>query len=301
LADRPDACATLARVLHEPLPGTAPLATGWLVVEDPGPWGRDPLADGTLPDPVRAAVADRLAGLDVRYQAIRRLDRTVGPGHTADPARTVLLAHGGPTPWARRLSVPIDDLSQLDPAVTLSPQPPDLGVDEPGPVVLVCTHGRRDACCAERGRPVAATLTTRFTEGVWETTHTGGHRFAPNVILLPWGVVYGFLDADVAVGAVAAITAGRLDLDHYRGRSATPRAAQAAEVALRRAEGLDVLTDVTIDTVAGDDRDAVVGLTTRAGRWTARVAHRSLPVRPVSCGADPSDPGTWEVVTLERA
>ena len=56
MADRPEACASIARALDEPLPGTAPVATGWVLVEDPGPWGRDALPDGSLPP----AVVDHL-------------------------------------------------------------------------------------------------------------------------------------------------------------------------------------------------------------------------------------------------
>jgi hypothetical protein len=52
---------------------------------------------------------------------------------------------------------------------------------------------------------------------LWATTHTGGHRFAPNAIVLPEGTVWGFLDA----GRLGRIVRreGPLDdlLPHYRG------------------------------------------------------------------------------------
>ena len=47
-----------------------------------------------------------------------------------------------------------------------------------GPVVVVCTHGRRDVCCAERGRPLAAATALEHPGAVWESTHVGGDRFA---------------------------------------------------------------------------------------------------------------------------
>jgi hypothetical protein len=50
------------------------------------------------------------------------------------------------------------------------------------PIYLVCTHGRHDACCAVRGRPVAAALAAAYPERTWECSHIGGDRFAANVV-----------------------------------------------------------------------------------------------------------------------
>ena len=49
---------------------------------------------------------------------------------------------------------------------------------EPEPMLLVCTHGVHDTCCAVRGRPVAAALARRWPEATWECSHVGGDRFA---------------------------------------------------------------------------------------------------------------------------
>src|SRR4029077_12254138 len=59
------------------------------------------------------------------------------------------------------------------------------------PLVLVCTHGRHDACCAERGRPRAAAMSALRRDAVWECSHLGGDRFAGNVLVLPEGLGYG--------------------------------------------------------------------------------------------------------------
>ena len=59
------------------------------------------------------------------------------------------------------------------------------------PLYLVCTHGRHDACCALRGRPVALELDRVRPGRVWETSHVGGDRFAANLLVLPTGEVYG--------------------------------------------------------------------------------------------------------------
>ncbi len=59
--------------------------------------------------------------------------------------------------------------------------------------VLVCTHGSRDACCAAMGYPVYQVLRRRLAPSmnggmrVWQSSHLGGHRFAPNILDLPEG------------------------------------------------------------------------------------------------------------------
>lgn len=66
--------------------------------------------------------------------------------------------------------------------------------------LLVCTHGSRDPCCARFGASVYETLRTARASAyaepirVWRTSHTGGHRFAANVIDLPEARFWGWVD-----------------------------------------------------------------------------------------------------------
>lgn len=294
MAERPDACASLARALAEPLPGTAPVATGWVLVEDPGPWGRDALADGTLPADVVAHLERGLEAGPVRYQAIRRPDRS------SRDTRTVFLVHGGSTPWARRLELPVDRLVEVDPAVTLSPLPPDLGAPHHDPIALVCAHAKRDACCAERGVHVARAVAGMEHDATWETSHTGGHRFAPSVILLPVGAVYGFMDEVTTLAAMSALRDGRLALQGFRGRAAFERYVQAAEVWVRQQHDLTGLHDVLVEETVVEDDVALVRLRTPDDMMTIRVRRSDLDPRPVSCGAEPKVPESWQVVDRVR-
>jgi len=294
VADRSTACATIARELAEPLPATAPVATGWLLVEDPGPWGRDGLADGTLPAPVVRHLQDALADRPIRYQAIRRISHRAGPG------RHVFLVHAGSTPWVRRLTMTVDDLADLDPALTLSPVPPDVGQPHPDPIVLVCTHAKRDACCAERGIHVARAVAGLEPDGTWETSHTGGHRFAPNVVLLPSGAVHGFMDEVTTLEAVAAARAGQVVLRGYRGRSSHERFVQAAEVWVRQQFNLTGLRDILVEETVTEGDVALVRLRLPSEVVTIRVARSDLSPRPVSCGVEPTVPDSWQVVDRVR-
>jgi hypothetical protein len=100
------------------------------------------------------------------------------------------------------------------------------------PVVLVCTHGKKDPCCAVRGRPVATALAARWPEQTWECSHTGGDRFAANVLLLPDGAAYGGLDVGTALDAVEAHGRGEPVTAHLRGAAGLSRPVQAAVVAV---------------------------------------------------------------------
>jgi hypothetical protein len=117
--------------------------------------------------------------------------------------------------------------------------------DEPGysssrynrPILLVCTNGKRDRCCAKFGLPLFEKLANLASEITWQSSHVGGHRFAPNVITLPSGVYYGRLTGVTPEDIVKAASEGTLLLDHFRGRASLPGEAQAAEYYLRRHTG----------------------------------------------------------------
>ncbi|MBO0819961.1 MAG: hypothetical protein J2P26_03830 [Nocardiopsaceae bacterium] len=94
---------------------------------------------------------------------------------------------------------------------------------------LVCTHGRRDRCCARLGGPLARALAPDYRDELWETTHVGGHKFAANLVLLPHGRYYGPCDLEVARAAIGACERGATEPRRYRGRAGQPAADQEAE------------------------------------------------------------------------
>jgi hypothetical protein len=105
------------------------------------------------------------------------------------------------------------------------------------PLYLVCTNGRRDLCCARFGFPVFEALKDKVGEAAWECSHIGGHRFAPNVLLLPYGVLYGRVQQQEVEELVHLTQAGMMRLENLRGRTVYPAAAQAAEYYLRQQTG----------------------------------------------------------------
>ena len=114
----------------------------------------------------------------------------------------------------------------------------DPGAAVPHPLLLVCTHGKHDACCARRGLPVFEAMRELVDEGwVWQCSHVGGDRFAGNVVCLPEGVYYGRVEAGDVLGLVDEHLAGRIQLERYRGRCCYSFPVQAAERAVREASG----------------------------------------------------------------
>ena len=200
--------------------GTAVPARYWMVVAHPGPWPAKPIEAAGIAD-VAGELSAAMGRFGARLQLIRRHGRLEGELVEADgePVFLVDVRRGlvGRASWQRP-----EDLVELAARFDDLPDPTS------EPLVLVCTHGRKDVCCAIDGRVVAAVLDDALPGAVWETTHLGGDRFAGNVVLLPEGSQYGRLDGDVAARVVLDHFDGRVDLDRWRGRCSWHPAAQAA-------------------------------------------------------------------------
>ncbi|WQD12637.1 MAG: sucrase ferredoxin [Lawsonella clevelandensis] len=103
-------------------------------------------------------------------------------------------------------------------------------------ISVVCTHGKRDRCCAINGRPVADALDKysrdRWGEepALWEISHIAGHRFAPAFMTLPGNYMYGRLTPEEAIAVASAARQGYIDLTKLRGRTSLDAPAQAAEL-----------------------------------------------------------------------
>jgi hypothetical protein len=167
------------------------------------------------------------------------------------------------------------------------------------PVFAVCTNGRHDACCAERGRPVAAALAAAYPEQTWAISHIGGDRFAANVLVLPHGLYYGRLEADSAVAMAERHVAGELDFDHLRGPSYAPMPVQYAEVALRRELDEPGLGAVRPTGWSAGDGVTTARFATPRGPYVVRV--RTIPGPPcrLTCQAGRDNaPPNHQVVGL---
>jgi hypothetical protein len=208
-------CSVASLVDDEPIIGTAPTDPELLLVECPGPWGREAVTDNRLPEVVR----EHLVSLDLKVLLLRRYDGGAGPGtHVFHAVAT----DDGFSVRGTALDRP-EDLLDLD----LAGLP---AYD--GPLWLVCTNGKRDRCCAEIGRPIAGLLTQEWPEGTWETTHLGGHRFSGTLLALPSGLTLGRLDTATTLAACEAVARGEMPTEWVRGRAGRPAVEQVREIHL---------------------------------------------------------------------
>jgi hypothetical protein len=276
----------------EPLAGTAPEAAAWLLVEQDLPWGREALLESRIDSAVAAELSRRAKAVGAKVVLIRRpATRPTGP-------RRVFTAWVGAGSFLQQLELERDEqLLQLDVERLARGERLDGGADVAGQLTLVCTNGRRDACCALLGRPAADALAAARPDETWECSHLGGHRFAPTILSLPSGACFGRLDPAGAVAAAAALEQGELDLVHLRGIVGRPEPVQAAEAALRERNGLTRLDDVT----TLDWRETATGVEVRlrtadGQEHVVEVERLEGPPRSVSCGGEPEPSARWAVV-----
>ena len=255
-----------------------------LLVEWPLPWPADV---GDIPELAEAATADKRTrvmcvvprlddGDDGRFRVVHH--RRVGPHELRGVDHRVPLAE---IPALLR-SI------QADPAADSSGWPTAVGPSPPE--VLVCGHGKRDACCGRWGTLLHVELMARSTDvRVWRCSHTGGHRFAPTAITLPDGRGWAYADADLLEAVVRRRGDLALISPHDRGTSALSPWAQVVERAVLRERGWSWLDEPRLHaevTVREDGEAADVILEWDGGRATAVVViERTIPV--LVCGYPP--------------
>jgi hypothetical protein len=274
-------CSTASRETGEPPHGSASTVRAFVLVECPGPWGVQAVRDSRLPDPVKGWLGALERRHRIRPLLIRRPGRPV-PG----PTRVFAAWTAGADPWVETTTLErVEELCDLDPSALARGR--SLGLERHREALFcVCTHGRHDACCAELGRPLCAALAQAAPEQTWEVSHIGGDRFAPNVLVLPHGLYYGRLEPEGAARFAADHLAGRLDLDHLRGRSCLPFPAQVAEAALRRHLDDRAVAAYALLAHRRDGDDSEVHFEVGPGRrWRVRVRVGAREARRLTCRA----------------
>lgn len=311
-------CSDAAREREDPMVGTAPPQRRLLLVEQDGGWRPDAISSLPVEEALREEITRRAGQARARVLLIRRPGRQTSgvclmrSWCVVDPYAPV----GHRVTWGT-WAYPVELLSALDRLEELAAMgeeatsSPDPGTSStpPGhddPVLLVCTHGKKDVCCAVRGRPVSAALAARWPEETWECSHTGGDRFAANLIVAPEGATYGGLDPDRAVEVVERHHQGRPETAYLRGQIGLSRPAQAAVVAVqsRTGAGWASLADLQVVPVPGtvlDEQEVSaradelgtsgapvarwqVSLTGSHGeRWLAEVSEHLRPAAALTC------------------
>ncbi|MFI5505020.1 Sucrase ferredoxin-like protein [Corynebacterium kutscheri] len=265
----------------EPLVGTAKTGTTYVLVEHPGPWSKDILDGGTF-SPELTAELKKLPGLYL----IRKPGRIGRMRRELKRAYLIFSELG----IAETLSVrSYEDLLTLD---LTGPGRNNMRgatkLDEP--ILLVCTHSKRDICCAVKGIPIAKSLVDEFPHAhIWECSHAKGHRFAPALVQMPHNYAFGRLNEHAAKQLYRTVYLGQFYVPGARGRGIYSPADQVAEVAvaqqlIERGEALSLGQLSVADSVVTH---------TDGRQWKVLVERIAVDNVLPSCGTAPKPGKAW--------
>ena len=271
-------CATVSTASHESLTATASRIDNWIVLEYRALWDRDVLGASRFTPELKAHLREQLHAL-----APARLLFVKKPERRAYGRRHVWVVEGGGRALLPARGRPPGGPPGL--RLRRGPRRRAPGMPVNHPLLVVCTHGKRDRCCAKNGGPLHDALRHETESSwVWQSTHVGGDRFAGNVVMLPHGLYYGRVEPDVQE-LLEAHASGRIDMEHYRGRAAHSFPVQAAEHAIRESEGL---VGSTTSSSSASARSTTAGGSVPQGCRRARGGRRLRALgEPVflTCGA----------------
>ncbi|MBE9636217.1 sucrase ferredoxin [Salipiger mangrovisoli] len=256
-----DFCSDASRAVGEPLAGTAKHPERLLLIRWPkGRWSRNlAIAQDMSPELVDVIEALRADG-----RRVNLIDRKQEAGGRCR-LRLYPEQLGCDVDWAELPGV----LQRLrDGDVTGW-----IALDRP--VMLVCTHGQKDRCCALHGFALYQALHEHAPDfEVWESTHLGGCRLSAGALVLPALHKYGRLLPTDAAPLLEAERSGRPWAEKWRGPCDLVPEAQAVAVAAARAG----LVDPGLD----NPRPGIWRATTLADtRWFATA--RDQVTRPPTC------------------
>lgn len=224
----PQFCSQHSLDADEPLAGTGVHARTNLLLSWPiGGWTRTFHQAKDMTD----AVSQRVKDLVEQGRRVNLMHRPDQPG---DWHRAYLM------PERQAFAIPHDELEAFLRALQ---QEQDIQRWATGEVehkvVLCCTHGIKDRCCAKFGHIgfKALDAAAKAYDGafeIWQSTHLGGCRLASAALVFPDMNKYGRIDPEQADALLASESNNRPYLPNYRGDGALSPIQQIADVEARR-------------------------------------------------------------------
>jgi hypothetical protein len=264
--------------------GTASIGAVWFLLEYPHGWGAHALRESALPDGVKKIFADATASIRHSRVLFIKTDR----GRRDERMSFFVVRSREREPFVVRLRLEnYEELTRLDLGSIAHGEDLQGGVATNDPLYLVCTHGRRDKCCAKFGFPVYNALRDFAGDSVWQSSHVGGDRFAANILCFPHGLFYAHADERAARNIVAEYRARRVVNNKFRGRACYSHVVQAAEFFVRSETEITGVEDLRFHSSAraGSDSWRVRFKETGAERiHEARVRRLMSDFRnPITC------------------
>ncbi|MBW4623701.1 MAG: sucrase ferredoxin [Cyanosarcina radialis HA8281-LM2] len=239
-------CAQESLEARENPIGTAGTAAIYVLVECPPPWTRNALDSKPIPANLRDLEEELLDRDPPGYILLIYSDRF---SSTTRTRCLIYEQNSGLTNGYSKKELSLPQIEDVAPAVkdylTRKSFRFELEDESSSRDILVCTHGSHDRCCAKYGNVFYRQALKVVTElslpdvRIWQTTHFGGHRFAPTAIDFPEGRYYARLDRE-SLTSILTKTGNIESLkDIYRGSSVLSWAAQFLEKELLLEHGWD--------------------------------------------------------------
>ena len=277
----------------EPLPGTAKPGSVYVLFEWPEAWPRDVMGDAALGEELTAKLAPMLEAHDATLLLIRHPTRE--GRHISDHHLYLVFADEAVTE-VKHVDSP-DELLDLD----LSGPGRNGAERRDRPLLLICTHAKRDRCCAVKGRPMVNELHARHPFGpgndvVWETSHIKGHRFAPTMLLMPWAYSFGRMNVEATDAMLTDASEGLYFVPGNRGRGTLGPVEQVAELAV--AAEVPGARYGQFDVAASDDGSALVTDTASGQVYEVQLEQRPVSGVVDSCGKAPKESTAWVAASV---
>ena len=205
-------CSQVSQANGEDPIGSAPQVDHWLLVEVKQPWTTTMFVD----HPVISRAIATVKTLSYKRGVVLMLAAIApDPDYSKPGLIRVIYYHRPARKFAayakQEFLIPEDQASQLvfalldrllgktvDLAPFIAYQQNTQDLRE----MLVCTHTQVDLACGRFGTPLYRQLRKTYGQPnqslrVWQSSHFGGHRFAPTLIDLPTGQVWGHLKPEI--------------------------------------------------------------------------------------------------------
>jgi hypothetical protein len=254
-------CSECSLAAGEQRFATAPRADVWLLLEHGGKWGNKALPESDLAQPIKQQINGWMSDLsNPKFLFIKRGRRAEPDGDERLTFFVAVSSAHDPKLYQFQLES-YDDLLTLDVPAVVQGDSAYAAFRRNEPIFTVCTNGKRDFSCSKYGAAMYAELEKGVGTAVWQSTHIGGHRFAPAFVMHPLGACYGHVEPSEYAALIDHCKAGTLMLNRLRGRSCYAAPVQAADYYLREQLGLSGVADVKL-----------VDMVTNGGdSWTVRL------------------------------
>ena len=234
-------CSELSRRAGERSMGSASTGAVWLLLEYPHGWGRHAFEESALPSEVKQFFKDSMARIRHSRLLFIKTDR----GRRDARMNLFVVRCRERSPFVVRLHLEkYFDALKYDLAAIASGRDLQGGEVCDGTLFLVCTHGRRDKCCAKFGVPLYNALREHAGDSVWQSSHVGGDRFAGNLVCFPHGLFYAHATPEAGRRVVDAYRSGHVLTEEFRGRACYSHQIQAAEAFVREETGVTGVEDL---------------------------------------------------------